>query len=100
MTWRATLWIWRNASSLMGGSASGGIPIVVVTTPGSTCFHRAWYLSPNARADMLSASTKAENRLMGFPPNRGGFLYAASDWMAAIFVLDGWQQAGGTVSSP
>jgi hypothetical protein len=22
---------------------------------------------------------------LGFPPNRGGFLYAASGWMAAIF---------------
>ena len=53
MTWRATLWIWRNASSLMGRSARAGISIVVVTTPGSTCSHRAWNLSPNARGHVV-----------------------------------------------
>jgi hypothetical protein len=32
-----------------------------------------------------ATSSCAGERLVGFPPNRGGFLYAASGWMAAIF---------------
>jgi hypothetical protein len=30
-------------------------------------------------------TTAATGWCLGFPSNRGGFLYAASDWMAAIF---------------
>jgi hypothetical protein len=36
------------------------------------------HFAPNGLDEMFG-------KTLGFPPNRGGFLYAAPGWMAAIF---------------
>ena len=52
---------------------------------------RTCYLAAQsaARTDPASRAyydrKRAEGKHLGFPPNRGGFLYAAPGWMAAIF---------------
>ena len=42
-------------------------------------------LLAKATAAKLLRTDKVRADTMGFPRNRGGFLYAASGWMAAIF---------------
>ncbi|WP_369830499.1 hypothetical protein, partial [Mycobacterium sp. 1245111.1] len=71
----------------------GEVPTGVGWTGLMTAYSRAqeslrndrMFMDPLAAAVVSAANIVAPRGDMGFPRNRGGILYAASDWMAAIF---------------